>query len=293
VAVDGGLDVVVVSGEPGVGKSTLIAEAARAAFEGGACLLFGHCEEDLATPYELFAEALGHLVDHAGSDELASLVDGWGTVLAGLLPGLRRRMPGIEASTAEDADTGRYQLFAAVVEFLARLSTRQAVLLVLEDLQWADRASLQLLRHVVGSDRPTRLVVIGSCRDTELSRSHPMVNTLAELHRLGGVTRVDLAGLDEPGVVAFIEAAGGQALDDATAGFAAEVRRETGGNPFFVGELLRHLDETGALVPDQGGHWSADVAFDQMSLPPSVHAVIGGLAEVWVRIRNGCCRWPR
>ena len=63
-----------------------------------------------------------------------------------------------------------------------------------------------------------RLVVIGSCRDSELSRSHPMVDTLAELHRLGGVTRVELAGLDDAGVAAFIEAAGGQALDDAGVG---------------------------------------------------------------------------
>ena len=83
-----------------------------------ACVLFGHCEEDLATPYQLFAEALGHLVDHAPDDVLASLVGGDGAVLAGLLPGLVRRLPGIGASTATDADTGRYQLFAAVVELV-------------------------------------------------------------------------------------------------------------------------------------------------------------------------------
>ena len=273
---DGGRDVVVVSGEAGVGKTTLIAEAARVAFDGGACVLIGHCEEDLATPYQLFAEALGHLVDHAPDDELVSLVGGDGAVLAGLLPGLVRRMPGIGASTAADADTGRYQLFAAAAEFLSRLSTQQPVVVVLEDLQWADRSSLQLLRHVVGSDRPMRLVVIGSCRDSELSRSHPMVDTLAELHRLGRITRVELGGLDDAGVAAFMEAAGGQALDEAALGFAADVHRETGGNPFFVGEVLRHLAETGALAHDDSGRWSATVPLEEMSLPPSVHAVIGG-----------------
>ncbi len=273
---DGGREVVVVAGEAGIGKTTLVAEAARAAFDGGACVLFGHCEQELAFPYQLFAEALGHVVEHVSSEVLTSLVGSNGDVLARLLPGLVRRLPSVGASTPTDADAGRYELFAAVVDFLARLPAQQPVVLILEDLQWADRASLQLLRHVVGSDRPMRLLVVGSCRDHELSRGHPMVDTLAELHRLGGVTRVDVVGLDDAGVAAFIEAAGGHALDPAAAVFASEVRQETGGNPFFVGEVLRHLVETGALTRDGHGRWTATMSIDQMPLPPSVHAVIGG-----------------
>ena len=88
-----------------------------------------------------------------------------------------------------------------------------------------------------------------------------MVDTLAALHRLGGVTRMDLVGLDDAGVVAFMEAAGGQALGDAALAFAGEVHRETGGNPFFVGEVLRHLAETGALARNSEGRWSATVAW--------------------------------
>jgi DNA-binding SARP family transcriptional activator len=274
--VDGGCEVVVVSGEAGVGKTTLIAEAARVAFDGGACVLFGHCEEDLVNPYQLFAEALGHVVDETCGDLLTSLADGDAAVLAGLLPGLARRLPATCVPTMTDADTGRYQLFAAVVEVLAWLSAQQPVVLVLEDLQWADRASLQLLRHVVGSDRVTGLAVIGSCRDQELSRAHPMADTLADLYRLGDVTRVELAGLDDAGVAAFIEATVGQTLDEAAAVFAGELHHETGGNPFFVGEVLRHLAETGGLPRDGDGRWSAAVTLDQMSPPASVHAVIGG-----------------
>jgi tetratricopeptide (TPR) repeat protein len=103
-----------------------------------------------------------------------------------------------------------------------------------------------------------------------------MADTLAELHRLGRVTRVDLVGLDDAGVAAFIEAAGGQALDEAAIAFAAEVHRETGGNPFFVGQVLRHLADTGALARDGQGRWSVTVPLAEMSLPPSVHSVIGG-----------------
>jgi DNA-binding SARP family transcriptional activator len=276
VTADAGREVLLVSGEAGVGKTTLIGEAARVAFERGACVLFGHCEEDLASPYQLFGEALGHLVEHAGDEELVGLVGGHAAELASLMPDLTRRLPGLGPSTATDADTGRFQLFAAVVDLLAALSVQRPMVLVLEDMQWADRASLQLLRHVVGSERRMRLFVVATCRDSELSRAHPMVDTLAELHRLGRVTRFELGGLGEAGVAAYIKAAHGQTLDGVGPAFASELHRETGGNPFFVGEVLRHLAATGALVRDTDGRWTSAVAVEEMSLPPSVHAVIDG-----------------
>ena len=269
-------EVVVVIGEAGVGKTTLIAQAARSAFNGGACVLLGHCEEDLAAPYQLFAEALGQFVDDADGDVLTALVGSDGTTLTGLLPGLVRRMPGIGGSTAMDGDAARYELFAAVVELLARLSAYQPVVLVFEDLQWADRASLQLLRHLVGSERSMQLLVVVSCRDGELSRAQPIVDTLADIYRLGRVTRVELGGLGESGVAAYVAAASAQALDDSVVAFAGELYRETGGNPFFVGEVLRHLVETGALVRGADGRWSAAADAGEMPLPPSVHAVIRG-----------------
>ena len=107
-----------ISGEAGLGKTTLVAETARAAFDGGACVLFGHCEEDLATPYQLFAEALGHYVTHAPEEQLVAHVDAHGSELARLVPALASRLPGLPPSKATDADTERYQLFAAVVGLL-------------------------------------------------------------------------------------------------------------------------------------------------------------------------------
>jgi predicted ATPase len=96
------------------------------------------------------------------------------------------------------------------------------------------------------------VLVIGTYRDTELSQGHPLLDALAALRRLDGVTRIDLAGLDDTGVVAFLEAAAGQTLDDDGLGLAHAVYRETDGNPFFVSEVLRHLVETGALYQDDG-----------------------------------------
>ena len=146
-----GCETLLISGEAGLGKTTLAAEAARAAFGDGCCVLSGHCEEDLATPYQLFAEALSHFVAHAGERHLRAFADQHGADLARLVPALADRIPGLPASKATDPDTERYLLFAAVVGLLAALSRAQPVVLVLDDLQWADEGSLLMLRHLAAA----------------------------------------------------------------------------------------------------------------------------------------------
>src|SRR3990172_3162271 len=104
-----------------------------------------------------------------------------GSELARLVPALVDRVPDLSQSRATDADTERFLLFAAVVGMLAMASERQPVVLVLDDLQWADKASLQLLRHLIASDLPTRVLILGTYRASELSQSHPLLDTLAAL----------------------------------------------------------------------------------------------------------------
>jgi class 3 adenylate cyclase/tetratricopeptide (TPR) repeat protein len=275
VASGAGREVLLVSGEAGLGKTTLVAEAARAAFAGGACVLFGHCEEDLATPYQLFAEALGHYVTHAPEKQLVAHAAAHGSELAQLVPALARRLTNLPPSKATDSDTERFLLFAAVVGLLATVSQSQPVVLVLDDLQWADRASLLLLRHLAASDLQMRVLVLATYRDSELSQSHPLLATLAALRRLNGVSRVELSGLDDAAVVAFLEAAAGHTLEDAGLRLAHAVYRETDGNPFFVGEVLRHLAETAAIVQDASGRWTTKNSPEQIALPDSVREVIG------------------
>jgi len=270
-----GREVLLVSGEAGLGKSTLVAEASRAAFDAGACVLFGHCEEDLATPYQLFAEALGHYVTHAREDQLAAHVSAHGSELARLVPALASRLPDLPPSKATDPETERYLLFAAVVGLLSEASQDQPVVLVLDDLQWADKASLLLLRHLTASDVPMRVLVVGTYRDTELSQTHPFLDALAALHRQHAVSQIELSGLDDTGVLAFLEAAAGHTLEDAGVDLAHAVYRETDGNPFFVTEVLRHLSETGAIYQDDAGRWTARDSLDEMALPESVRVVIG------------------
>jgi class 3 adenylate cyclase len=270
-----GREVVLIWGEAGQGKTTLVAEGARAAFDSGACVLFGHCEEDLTTPYQLMAEALDHFVRNAAEDHLRAHIDAHGSELGRLVPSLAGRIPDLPASRATDSDSERYLLFAAVVGLLASLSAYQPVVLVLDDLHGADQGSLLLLRHLAASDQAMRVLVHGTYRDDELSHAHPLVETLAVLHRQHGISRIGLPGLDDSGVVTLMEATAGYAFDDAALGLAHAVYRETDGNPFFAGELLRHLSETGAFFQDATGRWVAEDGFGRMTLPNSVREVIG------------------
>jgi class 3 adenylate cyclase len=271
-----GCEVVLICGEAGVGKTTLAADAARQAFDDGAYVLLGHCDEDLSRPYQLLAEALSHLVTHGPEEMIADHVAEHGSELARVAPALARRVPNLPQSRGTDAETERYLLFAAVVGMLSQAARNHPVLLVLDDLAWADKDSLQLLRHVVASSQELRLAILGTYRDTELSHSHPFLETLGALRRETRLTRVQLSGLDDVGVLSFMEAAAGHVLDSTGVELAQAVYRETDGNPFFVGEVLRDLAETGAIYQNDVGRWMARDDLEQVSLPDSVREVIGG-----------------
>ncbi len=267
-------EVVLVSGEPGLGKTTLVAEASRAAYDAGAIVLFGHSEEDLATPYQLFAEAFGRYVTHAPEELLLAHVAAHGSELGRLVPALGSRIRDLPTSRATDADTERFLLFAAAVGLLASVSERQPVVLVLDDLQWADKGSLLMLRHLAASDVPMQLLILGTYRDREISGG-ALPEVLAALHRVGGVARIELTGLDDAGVIALMEAAAGHELDKDAVGLAHAISRETDGNPFFVSEVLRNLVETGSIAQNMEGRWEANPTLDVTALPDSVREVIG------------------
>jgi class 3 adenylate cyclase/tetratricopeptide (TPR) repeat protein len=275
VTEDGGRELVIVSGEAGLGKTTLVSQFARSAASSGALVLFGHCEEDLATPYQLFFEALDHYVTNAPEDTLLNHVAAHGSELARLVPALSSRIPDLPPSKATDADTERFLLFAAVVGLLSMLSGQRPVILVLEDLQWADKGSLLLLRHLAAAEQSMRLLVLGTFRDNELSQASALRETLGALREHGNAHRVVLSGLNDLGVIAYMEAAAGRSLEAEEIPLAHAVYRETDGNPFFVSEVLRHLMETGAIYQDESGRWAAH-DLDRMTLPDSVREVIGG-----------------
>ncbi len=275
VASGEGSEVVLIAGEPGQGKTTLVSEIARQAHEDGMTVLLGRCDEEVGSPYRPFHEALTHCVAHAEEALLRSHVAAHGGELARLVPALQQRLGDLPRPQSTDPDTERYLLYAAAVGLLELASVQTPVLLMLDDLHWIDKPSLQLLRHVVANTSAARLLIFGTYRDAELSASHPLTEALGGLLREPGVSSLHLKGLEDTGVIAFMEEAAGHKLDDAGVGLAHQVYRETDGNPFFVAEMLRNLSESGTIYQDDSGRWTADDTEGQLALPHSVRAVIG------------------
>jgi class 3 adenylate cyclase len=271
-----GREFLLVAGEPGEGKTTIAAEAARAAFESGACVLFGHCEESFTTPYQLFSEALGHYVMHAPEERLRAHVERHGSDLARVVPALAQRVPDLPMPKVTDSDTERYMLFAAVAGLLWAEAQQEPVVLVLDDLQWADPASLQLLSHLAGEDVTARVLVLAVFRDTALPQAAALREALGVFRRHGGVERLDLRGFDHSGVVSCMEALAGYTLVGDEMQLADAVYRETDGNPFYVVQILRHLVETEAIFRDSAGRWVSKGSFATIALPDSVRELIGG-----------------
>lgn len=269
----GRLEMMLITGEAGLGKTTLAAAAARATYADGACVLVGHCEEGLAVPYQPFARAIEHFVRHAEVEHLDAHVSEYGSALARLAPSLARRVSNLPPTRATDPDSERYLLFAALVGLLADISTRSAVVMVFDDLQWADDGSLTLLRHLASSDQSLRLRVVATCRDNEIAHSTALVETLGALQRQSCLTRLDLVGLGVVDVTTMMAGAG-YLVDEAARTLAANLLRETDGNPFFVLEVLRHLIETGLVSSGSEGYVVSAQTAASVVLPRSLIDVI-------------------
>ena len=271
--VDGHRRTVFVSGEPGIGKTRLVTEVVRRAHAQGAIVLWGRCDEELGVPYGPWAEALRHLVAVADPVALRRQLGALGGELARIVPDLPSRVPGIPPPLSTEVEAERHRLFEATSDLLAALSAERPVVVVLDDVHWADKATLLLLRHVLRAP-PMAVFVLATYRDTDLDRSHPLAGVLADLRREANVERLDLHGLDEGEVEAFLGAAAGHDLDEAALDLARALHAETEGNPFFVGEVLRHFAESGALV-QRDGRWTSDLSLEDVGLPEGIREVVG------------------
>jgi class 3 adenylate cyclase/tetratricopeptide (TPR) repeat protein len=275
-AVAGGRRVVFVAGEAGIGKTRLAAELARRVQRAdGATVLYGGADEDLGVPYGPWLDALGQLLDQASADVLEEVGSTRLADLGRVVPRAADLAGGTSPTPATDPETERYLFYSAVVALLAAAGADAPVLLVLDDLQWADTPTLLLLRFIVTAPETRHLLVAGTYRDSDLGATSPLTGALAKLHRTAGIEELNLAGLDDREIVALMEAASGQAMNDEGVAMAHTLYRETDGNPFFVAELMRHLIETGAVAQEPSGTWIAREDLGEVTLPKSVRAVIG------------------
>jgi predicted ATPase len=237
-------------------------------------VLLGTCNEDASLPYQPFVEALRHYVTHAPEEVLRAHVAEHRGELGRLIPELGRRIADLPAPQVAEAETERYMLFDAVAGLLSVASQHTPMVLVLDDLHWARAPELLLLKHLVRSAMPLRLLVLGTYRDSDLTRAHPLTAALADLRRETGVERLALHGLDEAGVVALMTAAAGHALTEPGLVLARAIHEETEGSPLFVAEILRNLTESGAIY-QEGDRWTyrGDVA--ALGIPEGIKEAIG------------------
>jgi class 3 adenylate cyclase/tetratricopeptide (TPR) repeat protein len=271
---DGALRAVMVAGEAGVGKTRLAFELARRVHDDGGRVLYGRCEEELGVPYQPFAEALRSYVAACPFDELVAHVEAHGGELTRLVPELAQRLPDVPPPVAAEPEVERYRLFEAVAGLLAAASYQAPVLFVFDDLHWAAKPTLLLLRHVVSQREPASMLLVGTYRDTELSGRTDLADRLAELRRLEGVEPLTLGGLDAEAVVSFVEGASDKPLEGRLPALARALHAETDGNPFFIGEMVRHLTETGAIYQEDG-QWAWQLAVGELGVPEGVREVIG------------------
>jgi hypothetical protein len=276
---EGSRRLVLISGEAGVGKTRLATHLALQAHASDATVLYGRCDEDLGVPYQPWAQALSHLVSEAPAQTLSAHVERHGGDLARLVPALAERVPGLPAPRQSDPETERYLMYAAAAGLLEDAGAKEPLLLIIDDLHWADAPTLSLLRHLVSAGSSMPVMVVATYRDSDLSRDHPLTALLAALHREQGVERLRLTGLDPADVLALLEVAVGHELDEEGRALAEEITRETAGNPFFAVEVLRHLAESGAIVQQQDGRWRLVADLADLGLPQSVREVIGQRVE--------------
>jgi DNA-binding SARP family transcriptional activator len=235
----GGL--VLLAGEPGAGKTTLAATFAHRAHADGAMVLYGRCDEHSVVPYQAIAEAVRYRCRTWDGEELPARLAPLGRIVPELSDRVTEEIPDSPAT-----DDDRYRTFEAVTALLTPANGDQPLLLVLDDLHWADRSTLRLLRHLIHGIDVSRLLIVATYRDVELDPQHPLQEMLADLGRQPQVERLAVGGFAEGESAELIEAYLG-APPDAAVLHAWQER--TDGHPFFLHELLRNAGRDEIMAP--------------------------------------------
>jgi DNA-binding CsgD family transcriptional regulator/tetratricopeptide (TPR) repeat protein len=237
-------------GEPGIGKTALCDQLGGFVAASGGVPLVGHCYEagSFRRPYQPFVEAFGTYARESDTEALAADLGSGAADLARIVPEVSDRLK-VPPRGPGDAEEDRWRLMSAATRLLRSAAAHQPLLLVLEDLHDADRDTLDLLLHVARDLHGARLLVVGTYRDVEVDRAHPLSAALAELHRASHVARVHLRGLSTDEVRRLLAEASQQTIAQP---FAELVHRQTDGNPLFVHQTLRFVIEEGLVERRDG-----------------------------------------
>jgi DNA-binding SARP family transcriptional activator len=255
--------VFLLAGEPGIGKSRLADQLTAQARSRGAEVLVGRCWEAGGAPaYWPWIQSLRAHIRSTPPDTLRAQLGTGAGEIAQLLPELRTLLPGVAEPLALESEAARFRLFEAASTLLRNAAQPRPVLLVLDDLHAADEPSLLLLQFLAREMADSRLLVLCAFRDVDPTLGDPLTSALAQLVREPHTVHIELGGLAEPDVAAYLELATGT---EPAAALVRAVHTETEGNPLFVAELVRLLEAEGHLAEtDVPGR-----------IPPGIRAVIG------------------
>ena len=275
-AIGGHGALVMIGGEPGVGKTRLCQELMAEARQRGMTAMIGHCYEvEGAPPYIPFVEILEAAARMFPLDALRNALGDHAPEVARLMPELRHVFPDIREPPQLPPEQERRYLFNGMREFIARSGRAQPLLLILDDLHWADDATMLLVQHVAQELHEMPVLVLATYRDVELNVARPLANALEQLVRQRLAQRHPLKRFSEAGVEAMLRALSGQEPPGPLVG---AIYSETEGNPFFVEEVFKHLSEEGKLL-DPEGRWRSDLHIDELDVPEGIRLVIGRRLE--------------
>ncbi|HEV2754655.1 MAG TPA: AAA family ATPase [Actinomycetota bacterium] len=269
---DGRGGLVVIGGEPGVGKTRLAEELIRDADAHGFRTVTGRCYEmESPSPYGPFVEVLEAASKEVDPVTFRMALGPSAGEIAKVLPQLRHGYDDIPPPLELPPEQERRYLFNSIRDFIRRASALKPLVVLFDDVHWADDASLQLMEHIAPELPDMPVLVIATYRDVELDVYRPLAKTLEDLLRRRLVTRMSLTRLPEETVGAMLSKLAGETPPPS---LTTAIYRETEGNAFFVEEVFRHLDEEGRLRDDDG-RWRADLRVEDLEVPEGVRLVIG------------------
>jgi len=259
-------------GEPGIGKTTITEQLSTYVGLRGGRTLVGHCYEEgsLSLPYLPFVEAMrSHVLEH-DSDRLVRELGSGAAEVARIVSEIRDRI-GVDLPPPGNPEEERFRLLQAVTAFIRNSSIMQPMCLILEDLHDADQGTMEMLQHISRHLNGSRLLIVGTYRDVEVDRTHPLSAALAELRRVDSFQRIALRGLSVDEVQRMLSNIAGQ---DVLRELAEAIFRQTEGNPLFIQEMIRNAAEEG-LITREGGQWVATVESLLNYIPEGLRDVIG------------------
>ena len=258
-------------GEPGIGKTRIIEEFSDLAKQRGAVVLRGACYDgEWQAPYGPFGEAIVDYARHTDRTEFAAVLGQRASIVARIAPALRELVGDISEPAALDKEEERFRVFDAVVQFLIAVSQRAPLVLVLDDLHWADRGVAAMLSHIAHFVSSNRILLIGAYRDAEVDRKHQLAGALAGIGRLRNFENIPLRGLGNDELEDLLAIVGDQ---DAPEALVKALGEATNGNPLFIREVLLHLAEEGKILREGQG-WTSKFSVEELGIPEGVRQVI-------------------